>query len=142
MAQQNINKGRNWKMPLAQGRTRASLSARDEIKDPMFQDGARSFMDETQTTAEAGSRGGRQAVDGALYSFDRLETPGRPVSLEVFVKATGRETEQLVQKEYEILDETGEAVKGRRARRALRQAARPAEKATAPDDDLEGCEVV
>jgi len=64
----------------------------------------------------------RQSVgDTILYSFDRLDTPGRPLSLESFVKApTARDTEKLVEKEYEILDTRGEALKGRKARRELR----------------------
>lgn len=64
-----------------------------------------------------------------LYSFDRADTPGRPLTLEVFVKksggggggAAGRETERLVAREYEVLDESGEAVRGRRARALLRR---------------------
>ncbi|KAK4204151.1 hypothetical protein QBC40DRAFT_293188 [Triangularia verruculosa] len=56
-----------------------------------------------------------------LYSFDRNDSPDRPVTLEVFVKsATNKETERLVAKEYEVVDGNGEAVKGRRARRVLR----------------------
>ncbi|KAK0665912.1 hypothetical protein QBC41DRAFT_158779 [Cercophora samala] len=64
------------------------------------------------------------AQDDVLYSFDRQElSPGRrPVRLEVFVKAgnTQKETERLVEKEYEVVDGNGEAVKGRRAKRVLR----------------------
>ncbi|SPQ23668.1 9ba76f0a-b210-4479-a94d-af74db8261e0 [Thermothielavioides terrestris] len=63
------------------------------------------------------------ADSGVLYSFDRADTPGRPLTLEVFVKkTTARETERLVEREYEVLDATGEAVKGRRARALLRRA--------------------
>ncbi|KAK4043349.1 hypothetical protein C8A01DRAFT_43664 [Parachaetomium inaequale] len=59
---------------------------------------------------------------GVLYSFDRADTPGRPLTLEVFVKNTsGKETERLVEKEYEVLDGNGEAVRGRRARAVLRK---------------------
>jgi hypothetical protein len=60
--------------------------------------------------------------DHILYSFDQSDTPGKPVSLEVFVKQpTGRDTERLVEKEYEILDENGEPLKGRKARNILRK---------------------
>lgn len=59
--------------------------------------------------------------DNFLYSFDRTETPGKPLSLEVFLKTNPRETEKLVEKEYEILDGNGEALKGRKARRDLRR---------------------
>ncbi|KAH6856715.1 hypothetical protein B0I37DRAFT_81263 [Chaetomium sp. MPI-CAGE-AT-0009] len=59
-----------------------------------------------------------------LYSFDRADTPGRPVTLEVFVKnTTGRDTERLVEREYEVLDANGDAVRGRRARAVLRRGA-------------------
>jgi hypothetical protein len=61
--------------------------------------------------------------DNFLYSFDRIDSPGQPVALEYFVKTTGRETEKLVEKEYEVLDSQGEALKGRKARRILRQKA-------------------
>lgn len=57
-----------------------------------------------------------------LYSFDRTDTPGRPLTLEVFVKnTTGRDTERLVEREYEVLDGNGDAVRGRRARAVLRR---------------------
>jgi hypothetical protein len=60
--------------------------------------------------------------DHVLYSFDQSDTPGKPMSLEVFVKQpTGRDTERLVEKEYEILDENGEPLKGRKARNILRK---------------------
>lgn len=59
---------------------------------------------------------------GVLYSFDRADTPGRPLTLEVFVKNTaGRDTERLVEREYEVLDGNGDAVRGRRARAVLRR---------------------
>lgn len=59
-------------------------------------------------------------MDNVLYSFDRTDSPGRPVTLEVFVKTTGRETEKFVEKEYEVIDANGDALKGRKARRNLR----------------------
>ena len=61
------------------------------------------------------------ASDNVLYSFDRADTPGRPLTLDVFVKTTGRETERLVEREYEVLDENGQSLKGRNARRVLRR---------------------
>ena len=60
-------------------------------------------------------------ADPFVYSFDRTDSPGRPLTLEVFVKTTGRETEKLVEREYEVLDGNGEAVRGRRARAVLRR---------------------
>ncbi|KAF7520293.1 hypothetical protein G7054_g12811 [Neopestalotiopsis clavispora] len=40
---------------------------------------------------------------------------------QVFVKTNTKETEKLVEKEYEILDNNGDALKGRKARRNLRR---------------------
>jgi hypothetical protein len=59
--------------------------------------------------------------DNFLYSFDRTDTPGKPLSLDIFVKTNPKETEKFVEKEYEILDHNGDALKGRKARRNLRQ---------------------
>lgn len=76
------------------------------------------------------------AADHVLYSFDRAETPGKPLGLDVFVKKSGRETEKLVEKEYEVLDGNGEALKGRKARRHLRKVASdPAASQTTEEDD-------
>jgi hypothetical protein len=62
------------------------------------------------------------ASDPFVYSFDRADSPGRALTLEVFVKNTGgRETERLVEREYEVLDGNGEPVRGRRARAFLRK---------------------
>ncbi|KAI1332384.1 hypothetical protein F5Y16DRAFT_176521 [Xylariaceae sp. FL0255] len=55
-----------------------------------------------------------------LYNFDRSESPGKPLSLDVYIKPNAKETEKFVEKEYEILDNNGEAVKGRKARMNLR----------------------
>jgi hypothetical protein len=78
-----------------------------------------------------------QVTDGFLYSFDRKDTPGQPLSLEVFVKTSTKETEKLVEKEYEILDNNGDALKGRKARRNLRGQSRPpmAEEPAIIEDD-------
>ncbi|KAK4244283.1 hypothetical protein C7999DRAFT_17444 [Corynascus novoguineensis] len=60
---------------------------------------------------------------GVLYSFDRTDTPGRALALDVFVKTTngGKETERLIEKEYEVLDVNGDAVRGRKAKAILRK---------------------
>lgn len=60
-------------------------------------------------------------ADNVLYSFDRAETPGKPLTLDVFVKTNPKETEKFVEKEYEILDQNGDALKGRKARQNLRR---------------------
>lgn len=80
------------------------------------------------------------ATDGFLYSFDRTETPGKPLSLELFVKTNTKETEKLVEKEYEILDSNGDALKGRKARKNLRRQNQPLtidEPAVVEDDGFE-----
>lgn len=59
--------------------------------------------------------------DNILYSFDRTESPGKPLSLDVFVKSNPKETEKFVEKEYEILDYNGDSLKGRKARQNLRR---------------------
>lgn len=74
-------------------------------------------------------------MDNVLYSFDRVDSPGRPLTLEVFVKTTGRETEKFVEKEYEIVDANGDMLKGRKARRNLRRG--PAEGGKSADDEFE-----
>jgi len=73
--------------------------------------------------------------DDFTYSFDRLEGPNQPVTLDIFVKSTGRDTERLVQKEYEVLDLAGEALKGRKARYDLRKPTGPCLADIARDDD-------
>ncbi|KAL1840586.1 hypothetical protein VTJ49DRAFT_318 [Mycothermus thermophilus] len=69
--------------------------------------------------------------DPFIYSFDRTESPNRPLTLEVFVKPSsgnkrhggrgGGETERLVEREYEVVDENGEALRGRKVRAVLRK---------------------
>lgn len=59
--------------------------------------------------------------DNILYSFDRSDSPGRPLTLDAFVKTNPKETEKFVEKEYEILDNNGDALKGRKARQNLRR---------------------
>lgn len=99
------------------GRMRTQLYAKREITDVT----SRSFG-ELPPTGPLVRRA--SATDNVLYSFDRADTPGRPLTLDIFVKSpTARDTERLVEKEYEILDTNGEALKGRKARRNLRQAA-------------------
>lgn len=61
-----------------------------------------------------------------MYSFDRSESPYKPLTLDVFVKTNPKETEKFVEKEYEILDNNGDALKGRKARQNLRRKNRAA----------------
>ncbi|GAB1318847.1 hypothetical protein MFIFM68171_09057 [Madurella fahalii] len=117
----NLTKCRpSWEVPDA--RLRSKLFAKMELRD------AASFPPLDSPTplarrfsSSAGAASPTAAPDNFLYSFDRTESPGRPLTLGVFVKApTSRETERLVEREYEVLDENGEALKGKRARRVLR----------------------
>ncbi|KAI8631931.1 hypothetical protein F5Y19DRAFT_380470 [Xylariaceae sp. FL1651] len=75
--------------------------------------------------------------DDFLYSFDKTESPGKPLSLDVFVKTNTKETEKFVQKEYEILDYNGDAIKGRKALKSLHRSrmAPAAEEAELLEDD-------
>jgi hypothetical protein len=109
----------NWNMPA--GRVRSKINANDEI----LEGSSRSIGDLLLPVSPLTRRVSNMSADHhVLYSFDRAETPGKPLSLEVFVKpATSRETEKFVEKEYEILDANGEALKGRKARKHLRQTA-------------------
>jgi len=66
---------------------------------------------------------GTGPAEDFLYSFDSPNSPLPTLPLGVFVKPDVRGTEKLVEKEYEILDANGNAVRGKKARRALRQAA-------------------
>lgn len=102
----------------------------EELSDPAI---SRSLID----LLPSPSRIRKPSVtDGFLYSFDRTDTPGKPLSLDIFVKTNPKETEKLVEKEYEILDYNGDALKGRRARRNLRrQDLAPAEEPAIIEDD-------
>lgn len=72
-----------------------------------------------------------------LYSYDRDDTPSDLRTLGGFVMApTDRAMERLVEREYEILDVHGNALKGRKARRTLRNA-KSADLTIAEDDDFE-----
>lgn len=105
---------RNWDN--SPGLFRTKLHAKSEINE------ANRYLGDLPPTTTAPALVRRQSgSDNVLYSFDRLDTPGRPYTLDFFVKApTARDTEKFVEKEYEILDTHGQALKGRKARRELR----------------------
>jgi hypothetical protein len=138
--EQNVVKMRassNWEMP--PGRVRSKINAHDEIQDT-----TRSISD--LLPVAMGRARETSTSDNVIYSFDRETTPGKPLALDMFVKTTGRETERFVEKEYEILDVNGEALRGRKARRNLRKATsespimgadRAADQAVGEDDDFE-----
>ncbi|KAB5540439.1 hypothetical protein GE09DRAFT_256231 [Coniochaeta sp. 2T2.1] len=72
--------------------------------------------------------------DPFIYSFDSVVTPGAPLSLDVFVKQpTGRDTERLVEKEYEVVDENGLALKGKERKGNLRKTGSGLEEARVED---------
>ncbi|KAK1699628.1 hypothetical protein BDP55DRAFT_540393 [Colletotrichum godetiae] len=108
----NITKFRSHS-EFPQGRLRSAARAKEQIKDPL----SRSVMN----MAPMQDVYGDIVTEDWKYSFDRVESPGRPVTLDIFVKTTGRETERMVEKEYEILNENGQVLKGRKARQNLRQ---------------------
>ncbi|CAK7270024.1 hypothetical protein SEPCBS119000_003872 [Sporothrix epigloea] len=63
-------------------------------------------------------------LDGGtpLHSFDMLDSPLHSLPLAAFVKAPSvRDTERMVNREYEIVDSNGAMATGRRARELLRQ---------------------
>ncbi|KAF9869227.1 hypothetical protein CkaCkLH20_13298 [Colletotrichum karsti] len=112
--QNNVTKMRpHWTSN--QGRLNSTMQAREQIKDPLSQ----SLMD--LVPSEDGWRKSLAASEDWKYSFDSTVSPNRPLTLDVFVKTSGRETERMVEKEYEILNENGQVLKGRKARQSLRQ---------------------
>lgn len=109
----NTNKrGANGQLPPS--RIRATGHVREEIQEATL---ARSLVDLLPSTQL------HRATYGPLTlhdSISRAEVPVVPLPLSVFVKSTGRETEKLVEKEYEVLDDNGQLLKGRKARYNLR----------------------
>lgn len=110
-------------------RVRSIVSAQEEIEEATG--ASRSILDYLPSPHRQRS----DPMDNVLYSFDRTDSPGRPLTLEVFVKTTGRETEKFVEKEYEVIDGNGDALKGRKARQNLRRGATVGAKAA--DDENE-----
>jgi len=99
------------------GRVKAKLHAARECDDPS----SLSISELPPLTPHIVRR--MSTTDTVLYSYDRADTPGKPLTLDIFIKApTARETEKLVEKEYEILDSHGQALKGPKARHNLRHA--------------------
>ncbi|KAK4150944.1 hypothetical protein C8A00DRAFT_36443 [Chaetomidium leptoderma] len=105
-------------------RRRSKLHAKTEMCDPTSSSlYLRDSFPELAASLSSANAAANAAADPFVYSFDRTDSPGRPLTLEVFVKSgtAGRETEKLVEREYEVLDGNGEAVRGRRARAVLRR---------------------
>lgn len=110
-------------------RIRTKVSAREEIEEAAS---VRSILDYLPGSPQPRSA---NPMDQILYSFDRTDSPGRPLTLEVFVKTSGRDTEKFVEKEYEVIDSHGDALKGRKARRILRGG--PSAGSKGGDDEFE-----
>ncbi len=128
----NIVKTSRGNLELPAGRVRNKISAKDEIRDA-----SRSIIDMLPSARQ------NSVSDGFLYSFDRTDSPAHVLSLDVFVKSTERGTEKLVEKEYEILDDNGDAVRGKKARQTLRKSAsNPIEVVRTSDDEDDDFELV
>ncbi|KAI8961390.1 hypothetical protein F5Y11DRAFT_348544 [Daldinia sp. FL1419] len=117
LANQNIVKPhKKDQSGLRLGYTRAKKDALEELHDP-------SNVSQSLFNLLPSSQVRRNSSfsDNVLYSFDRAESPGKPLTLDVFMKTNPKETEKFVEKEYEILDYNGDALKGRKARQNLRR---------------------
>lgn len=117
------------------GRVRARINAQDEVKEASL---TRSLIDLLPSAAPQKLS---VEADSPFYSYDAAESPYQPLPLSFFIKTTGRETEQLVEKEYEILDSNGESLKGRKARKILRFGTTNTE-TTPPVEEDEGFELL
>lgn len=128
----NMNKFHRSHPDLPLGRVRSKMSAQHELDE--VAKGSRSILELLPTSPH------KQSVsDPFVYSFDRTDSPGQPLALDVFVKAAngGRATEKFVEKEYEILDGNGDALKGRKARQNLRKSGSPRSGGQAVEEGIE-----
>ncbi|KAI1466674.1 uncharacterized protein F4812DRAFT_61421 [Daldinia caldariorum] len=117
LANQNIVKPRDKdRYHLRSSYSRVKIDTLQELHDPS--NISRSLYDLLPSPQ---SRRSSIVSDNVLYSFDRVDSPGRPLTLDAFVKTNPKETEKFVEKEYEILDQNGDALKGRKARQNLRR---------------------
>jgi len=96
-------------------RSRSKIETMAEMRDPTNM--ARSLHE--LLPSPTCTRRQMSVSDDFIYSFDKAESPGKPLSLDIFVKTNTKETEKFVEKEYEILDYNGDAVKGRKALKDL-----------------------
>ncbi|KAI0482156.1 hypothetical protein GGR56DRAFT_172906 [Xylariaceae sp. FL0804] len=95
---------------------RAKIDALTEVQDPSnISRSLHDLMPSPRRTRKL------SVGDNFLYSFDRQDTPGKPLSLDIFIKANPKETEKLVEQEYTVLDGNGDALTGRKARHNLRR---------------------
>jgi len=128
----NLTEYNDVNVPAPARRSQPRVFTREDIDDA-----SRSIGDLVSSPVVTRSM---SASDNFLYSFDRTESPGRPLALDLFVKpASPRDTERLVRKEYEVLDTNGQPLKGRKAKRDLRRS--PFDHTPDVDED-EGFELV
>ncbi|KAH8158640.1 hypothetical protein CIB48_g9605 [Xylaria polymorpha] len=126
---------RFWMVP--QGHWAPKSDALVELRDPAnMSSSLRDLLPSPRTQRK------QSVSDDFLYSFDKTESPGKPLPLEVFIKTSTKATEKLVEKEYEILDYNGDTVKGRKALKDVHRGkvALPAEEPKLLED--EGFELV
>jgi len=115
----NRSGGGNYHGIASSARVKSMMGVHEELEAAGRSDAR---WGEEMTAAQNPTPGLAVVEDPFLYSFDTSVTPGAPLSLDVFVKApTGRDTERLVEKEYEVVDENGRELKGREAKRNLRK---------------------
>lgn len=132
----NVTKFNRGNYTLPAGRVRTRMSAHEEISS----DVTRSISDLVPGSSLARTK---STSDNFLYSFDRTDSPGRSLTLDVFIKpANPRDTERFVEKEYEILDANGQALRGHKARRNLRKAPLDPPRDDADANEDEGFELV
>ncbi|KAI1107935.1 hypothetical protein F4804DRAFT_4939 [Jackrogersella minutella] len=113
---QNVVKPRERRFEFRTGSSRAKMDAQAELNDPS--NVSRSLH---ELLPSPHTRRSLSISDNIMYSFDRAESPYKPLALDVFVKTNPKEMERFVEKEYEVLDNNGEALKGRKARQNLRR---------------------
>ncbi|KAI1441077.1 hypothetical protein F5Y02DRAFT_422368 [Annulohypoxylon stygium] len=118
--EQNVVKPREGRFESRTSAWRAKIDAQAELNDP------NNISRSLHELIPSSSRRNSSISDNIMYSFDRSESPYKPLTLDVFVKTNPKETEKFVEKEYEILDNNGDALKGRKARQNLRRKNRAA----------------
>ncbi len=102
-------------------RVKGKYAAHDEISET-----SRSISDLLPLSPAFHGARKDSVSDNFLYNFDRVDSsPGNPLSLDIFVKEPTRATERQVEREYEVLDHNGEVLRGRKARRNLRNGGTP-----------------
>ncbi|KAI0150702.1 hypothetical protein GGR57DRAFT_180663 [Xylariaceae sp. FL1272] len=112
----NVNKGgfHHWRSIVPQSHIRGKHE-KMESNDP-------ASLSESLRDLLPGSPQSRKSTvsEDFLYSFDKTESPGKPLSLDAYIKTNPRDMEKLVEREWMVVDNNGEAIMGRKARMNLR----------------------